>query len=115
MASAKDLVGAMCYHLGGDQNVTWIFQVDACSRGVATGKIVDVKANGGDMCVLLNPADIFAFTEHPLALFAITGYYGQDLSLRMNRLLQCTRSWFHTYGPGILDAECWIIELVTRF
>ena len=75
MASAKDLVGAMCYHLGGDQNITWIFQVDAYSYRVATRKIVDVKANGGNMCVLLNPVNIFAFTKLPLALFAITSYY----------------------------------------
>ena len=87
MASAKDLIGAICYYLGGDQNITWIFQVDVCSYRVATRKIVDVKANRGDICILLNPIDIFAFTKHPLALFAITSYYSQDLSLRINRLL----------------------------
>ena len=59
--------------------------------------------------------DIFTFTKHPLALFAITSYYSQDLSLRINRLLQCTRLQFYIYRPGILDAEYQIIELVIRF
>ncbi|OCK76361.1 hypothetical protein K432DRAFT_385501 [Lepidopterella palustris CBS 459.81] len=49
MASVEGLVGAMCYHLGGDRNVSWIVQVDGCSRGAATGKVVEVRANGGDI------------------------------------------------------------------
>jgi hypothetical protein len=52
MISVEGLVGAQCFHFGGDETVSWIVEVDTGSRGEATGDIVQVRANGGDMYVL---------------------------------------------------------------
>lgn len=51
MASIKDLVGAWCFHFGGGQDVSWIIQVDGCPRGADSGKMAEVRANGGDIFI----------------------------------------------------------------
>jgi hypothetical protein len=53
MATYSGLVGASCAHLGGDPTVLWIIEVDTGSRGEATGKTVNVEANGHDIYVPL--------------------------------------------------------------
>jgi hypothetical protein len=45
MAGQSGLVGASCTHLGGDETVSWIIEVDKCGRG----KTDKAKANGNDM------------------------------------------------------------------
>ena len=48
MASTRGLVGAMCYHLGGDKNVVWKVRVNRSSKD---GEEVEIQACGGDMFV----------------------------------------------------------------
>jgi hypothetical protein len=49
MAAHHGLVGVSCTHLGGDERVSWIIEVDTRSRGDPMGKTVTVEATGGDM------------------------------------------------------------------
>jgi hypothetical protein len=49
IASTSGLVGISCIHFGGDGDVSWGTDVDKGSRQGATGDVVEVKANGGDM------------------------------------------------------------------
>lgn len=46
MASTRGLVGAMCYHLGGDKNVVWKVRVNRSSKD---GEEVEIQACGGDI------------------------------------------------------------------
>lgn len=66
------LVGVSCTHLGGDGTVSWIIEVDKGSRGEATGNMVEVEANGGDMYYPLNSAAAPYIDRH-LVLSAIIG------------------------------------------
>ncbi|KAF2174567.1 hypothetical protein K469DRAFT_756361 [Zopfia rhizophila CBS 207.26] len=51
MANQEGLMGAMCYHLGGDQNVSWVIHVDKCSRGADSANVEQLKAKGGDIFI----------------------------------------------------------------
>jgi len=55
MAPVPGLVGVSCTHLGGEGHVLWSIEVDKTSRGKASGEMVEVKANGGDMYRFSNP------------------------------------------------------------
>jgi hypothetical protein len=51
MVSIKELVGAWCFHFGGDRDVSWIVQIDGSPRGTNSGQMVEVRANGGDIFI----------------------------------------------------------------
>ena len=51
MTQINGLVGFKSHHLGGGKNVSWMIEVDTGLRKAPTGKMVEVKANGGDMYV----------------------------------------------------------------
>lgn len=56
LAAMTGLIGVSCTHLGGDSALEWLIKVDKGIRGEATGNMHTVKANGGDMYDIPNPA-----------------------------------------------------------
>ncbi|KAH0559425.1 hypothetical protein GP486_004059 [Trichoglossum hirsutum] len=63
IGSTSGLVGVSCIHLGGDGGVLWSIDVDGGTRQGATGKTVEVKANGGDMYHSLHLNFLHTLTE----------------------------------------------------